>query len=87
MAVLALAVAYASLSLDFFLLGQRYQYQLWRLFSGDAETARNLLSTLLSSIITVTSLVVSITIVVSVACCRAARSPCHLELHRARFKP
>lgn len=64
MAVLALALAYASLSLDFFLLGQRYQYQLWRLFSGDAETARNLLSTLLSGIITVTSLVVSITIVV-----------------------
>lgn len=36
----------------------------WWLYSGDAETARNLLSTLLSGIITMTSLVVSITVVV-----------------------
>jgi uncharacterized membrane protein len=36
----------------------------WWLFSGDASTARDLLSTLLSGMITMTSLVVSITIVV-----------------------
>lgn len=38
--------------------------QSWWLFSGDADTARDLLSTLLSGVITMTSLVVSITMVV-----------------------
>lgn len=38
--------------------------ELWWLFSGDAETARDLLSTLASGMITMTSLVVSITVVV-----------------------
>ncbi|MFO1039633.1 MAG: DUF2254 domain-containing protein [Geminicoccaceae bacterium] len=36
----------------------------WWLFSGDADTARNLLATLTSGMITMTSLVVSITVVV-----------------------
>jgi uncharacterized membrane protein len=37
---------------------------LWWLFSGDAETAQDLLATLMSGMITMTSLVVSITVVV-----------------------
>jgi uncharacterized membrane protein len=38
--------------------------ELWWLFSGDASTARDLLATLASAMITMTSLVVSITVVV-----------------------
>jgi uncharacterized membrane protein len=38
--------------------------RLWWLYSGDADTARNLLSTLLSGLMTMTSLVVSVTFVI-----------------------
>jgi uncharacterized membrane protein len=59
----ALGLAYLLLAYEFSVIagdGPRP----WWLFSGDAGTARNLLSTLLSGMITMTSLVVSITIVV-----------------------
>lgn len=58
---LALALAVAVLRSRWNLAGDG---DVWWLFSGDAGTARDLLSTLLSGMITMTSLVVSITIVV-----------------------
>jgi uncharacterized membrane protein len=63
MSAAAMGGAYALLVLgvDF---SARADADLWWLFSGDAGTARDLLSTLLSGMITMTSLVVSITVVV-----------------------
>ncbi|WP_230530879.1 DUF2254 domain-containing protein [Microvirga roseola] len=63
MTLIALGLAYVMLS-------QRFNWtqfgdtDLWWLFSGDAATARNLLSTLLSGMMTITSLVVSMTFVI-----------------------
>ncbi|WP_170145837.1 DUF2254 domain-containing protein [Rhodoplanes elegans] len=63
MSAFVVAVAYlvlfSSLSLGFASLSDH-----WWVFSGDASTARDLLATLLSGMITMTSLVVSITMVV-----------------------
>jgi uncharacterized membrane protein len=63
MSAAALALAYLLLTYEFAAIGSDGSRPWW-LFSGDAGTARNLLSTLLSGMITMTSLVVSITIVV-----------------------
>jgi uncharacterized membrane protein len=59
----------AALFLVYILLGPAGDYfqdytKMWWLYSGDAGTARDLLSTLLGGMITMTSLVVSITVVV-----------------------
>jgi uncharacterized membrane protein len=58
-ALLAYAMVTAGSILAFLPSGR-----LWWLYSGDAETARNLLSTLLSGLMTMTSLVVSVTFVI-----------------------
>lgn len=63
MSALALALAYLLLFSGIVPTGQDGA-QFWWLFSGDPGTARDLLSTLLAGMITMTSLVVSITIVV-----------------------
>lgn len=60
---LAFLVAYALLRWAP-LLPSRMTGDLWWLFSGDGETARELLATLTSGMITMTSLVVSITVVI-----------------------
>ena len=61
MTAAALPLAYAMSGLG---LGEPRGTDLRWLFSGDAGTARDLLSTLLSGLMTMTSLVVSITFVV-----------------------
>lgn len=60
---LALALAWLLLVFDFPFLHFK-ESKMWWLFSGDAGTARDLLSSLLSGMITMTSLVISITMVV-----------------------
>ena len=45
-------------------LRQTWGDDLWWLYSGDASTARGLLSSLLSGLMTITSLVVSVTFVI-----------------------
>lgn len=62
MSAAALALAVFVLRSPWRLVGR--DLDVWWLFSGDAGTARDLLATLLSGMITMTSLVVSITIVV-----------------------
>lgn len=60
-AALLLAYAMSGLALD---LAEPRRADLWWLYSGDMGTARDLLSTLLSGLMAMTSLVVSITFVV-----------------------
>ena len=62
MSALALLLAYAILGAKVDLSEPRGT-DLWWLYSGDASTARDLLSTLLSGLMTMTSLVVSVTFV------------------------
>ena len=68
--LIPLAVAAASFALAYYLLASGLAFSagaiddMWWLFGGNADTARDLLSTLLSGMITMTSLVVSITMVV-----------------------
>ena len=68
--LIPVTVAAASFALAYYLLSSGLAFssgvidELWWLFGGDADTARDLLSTLLSGMITMTSLVVSITMVV-----------------------
>ena len=59
----AVALAYTILFSGFEVAGL-FAAEAWWLFSGDARTARDLLSSLLAGMITMTSLVVSITMVV-----------------------
>src|SRR4051794_41700250 len=60
----------AALALAYVMLGTGLAYRvpqgadLWWLYGGDAETARNLLSALLSGLMTMTSLVVSVTFII-----------------------
>jgi len=62
-AAAGVAAAYVVLAYNVGLTEEQYA-KAWWLFGGDAATARDLLSTILSGMITMTSLVVSITIVV-----------------------
>jgi uncharacterized membrane protein len=68
--LIPVTVAAASFALAYYLLSSGLAFStgviddMWWLFGGDADTARDLLSTLLSGMITMTSLVVSITMVV-----------------------
>jgi uncharacterized membrane protein len=63
MSAFALVLVYTLLQFEGSMLPQ-LSGALWWIFSGDAETARDLLATLLSGMMTMTSLVVSITVVV-----------------------
>ena len=62
---LALALAYASIHLGASIISATVsEGELRWLFSGDASTARGLLSSLLSGLMTMTSLVISVTFVI-----------------------
>jgi uncharacterized membrane protein len=63
MSAAALALAYAMLGSGLAYLAPRGT-DLWWLYGGDAGTARNLLSALLSGLMTMTSLVVSVTFII-----------------------
>jgi uncharacterized membrane protein len=64
LSILALGLAYWVLTLGPSLLEKQGSGEFWWLYGGDASSARDLLSSLLSGLMTMTSLVVSVTFVI-----------------------